>query len=151
MNINNRQRAIKLKRTFFVVSVILAVAALILFLLSHTYVALSVIGVFSLWYLYFMIADYYFIEFKAEKGMIRLRYFKAISFGGTSHNEIEFPQQILKKAVFENSFFGRNTDLTIFVRTQKGIAEYPSVSLTALTIDERERIADLFNSVATGN
>jgi hypothetical protein len=98
-----------------------------------------------------MIADYYFIEFKAEKGMIRLRYFKAISFGGTSHNEIEFPQQILKKAVFENSFFGRNTDLAIFVRTQKGIAEYPSVSLTALTKDERERIADLFNSVAASN
>jgi hypothetical protein len=151
MNINNRQRAIKLKRTFFVVSVLLAIAALILFLLSHTYMALSVIGVFSLWYLYFMIADYYFIEFKAEKGMIRLRYYKAISFGGTSHNEIEFPQQILKKAVFENSFFGRNTDLIIFVRTQKGIAEYPSVSLTALTKDERERIADLFNSVAASN
>jgi hypothetical protein len=151
MNINNRQRALKLKRTFFIVSVILAVAALVLFLLSHTYWALSVIGVFSLWYLYFMIADYYFIEFKAERGMIRLRYFKAISFGGTSHNEIEFPQQILKKAVFENSFFGRNTDLTIFVRTQKGIAEYPNVSLTALTKDERERIADLFNSVAASN
>lgn len=151
MNINNRHRAIKLKRTFFVVSVILAVAALVLFLLSYTYWALSVIGLFSLWYLYFMIADYYFIEFKAERGMIRLRYFKAISFGGTSHNEIEFPQQILKKAVFENSFFGRNTDLTIFVRTQKGIAEYPSVSLTALTKDERERMADLFNSVAASN
>lgn len=151
MNINNRQRAVKLKRTFFVVSVLLAIATLILFLLSHTYAALSVIGVFSLWYLFFMIADYYFIEFKAEKGMIRLRYFKAISFGGTSHNEIEFPQQILKKAVFENSFFGRNTDLTIFVRTQKGIAEYPSVSLTALTVDERDRIADLFNSAAASN
>ena len=151
MNINNRQRAIKLKRTFFVVSVLLAVAALILFLLSHTYVALSVIGVFSLWYLYFMIADYQFIDFNTERGMIRLRYYKAVSFGGTTHNEIEFPQQIMKKAVFENSFFGRNTDLTIFVRTQKGIAEYPSVSLTALTKNERDRIADLFNSVAANN
>ena len=66
MNINNRQRAVKLKRTFFVVSVFLAIAALILFLLSYTYVALSLIGVFSLWYLYFMIADYQFIDFNTE-------------------------------------------------------------------------------------
>jgi hypothetical protein len=98
-----------------------------------------------------MVADYYFIEFRFENGRIRLRYFKAISFGGSAHNEIEFPQQTLKKAVFENSFFGRNTDLTFYIRTKKGIAEYPSVSLTALQKNDRDKLVDLLNSITASN
>ncbi|HCE56833.1 MAG TPA: hypothetical protein DER09_03300 [Prolixibacteraceae bacterium] len=147
MNINNRKSSVILKRTFFIVSVIMAILALLFFLLNMVASALITLGVFSVWFLFFQFADYQYIDFSSEKSRIRLRYYKAISFGGTSFNEIEFPFSALKKAVFENSFFGKNTDVTFFIRTNKGVAEYPSVSLSALKKEDRYKMANVLNSI----
>jgi hypothetical protein len=147
MEISSRKRAVRLKRVFFISSLIFAVIALLFFLFNFMAPALITIGVFSLWYLYFHVADYQFIEFSTEKNRIRLRYYKAISVGGTKFNEIEFQQSALKKAVFENSFFGRNSDVVFYVITQRGVAEYPSVSLSALKEDDRLKMADTLNSI----
>ena len=148
MNINNRKQTINLRRTFFIVSVVMAILALLFFLLNLIASALITLGAFSLWFLFFQYADYQFIEFSTENNRIRLRYYKAITFGGTSFHEIEFQYSALKKAVFENSFFGKNTDVTFFIKTNKGVAEYPSVSLSALKKDDRLKMADVLNSIA---
>lgn len=147
MRINNRKRAVVFKRIFFLVSVFLAVAALVFFLFDKIVLALISIGVFSLWYLYFHVADYQFVEFSDDKDRILLRYFKSISFGKPHYNEIEFPQYVLKKAHFENSIFGENSDLTLIVKTKKGIAEYPSVSLSALDKTDRNKMKASLNEI----
>jgi hypothetical protein len=147
MEINSRKRAVRLKRTFFIGSVVFAVMSLLFFLINLMTPALITIGVFSVWYLYFHVADYQFIEFSTENNRIRLRYYKAISFGGTKYNEIEFQQSALKKVVFENSFFGRNSDVIFYIITQRGVAEYPSVSLSALKKDDRLKMADTLNTI----
>lgn len=106
MRINNKKRAVKFKRTFFLVSVLIAVTAVAFYLFDifdKTEAALISVGVFSLWYLCFHVADYQFIEFGNENGRVILRYYKAVSFGNPRFNEIEFPQQMLRKAIFENS------------------------------------------------
>ena len=127
----------------------MAIVALLFFLLNLITAALITLGVFSIWFLYFQVADYQFIEFNTENNRIRLRYYKAISFGGTSFNEIEFQFTALKKAVFENSFFGKNSDVVLYIRTNKGVAEYPSVSLSALKSAERLAMADELNSISS--
>lgn len=149
MKINNRKRAVVLKRIFFLVSVAIAIAALLFFLFDLTALALISIGVFSVWYLYFHVADYQFIEFNNEKERIQLRYFKAISFGRPKFNEIEFSQQILKNAHFDNSVFGKMSDVTLVVRTKRGIAEYPSVSLSAVSKTDRQKMASSINEILT--
>jgi len=73
MRINNKKRAVVLKRIFFLASVILAIAALLFFLFDMIAMALISIGVFSLWYLYFHVADYQFIEYSDENNRIVLR------------------------------------------------------------------------------
>ena len=151
MSINNRKRAILLKRTFFIVSEIMAVLTLLFFLINLVTAALITLGVFSVWFLFFQVADYNFIEFSNDNNRIRLRYYKAISFGGTSFNEIEFQQSLLRKVVFENSFFGKNADVVFYIKTNKGVAEYPSVSLSALKAEERLKIADILNSIIGNN
>lgn len=147
MRINNKTKATKLKRLFFLTSVAIAIVALILFLTDHTFPGLISVGVFSLWYLYFHVADYQFIEFHTENNNVVLRYFKAIRFGKTLFNSIEFPQQILKNAIFENSIFGKMSDLTLTVKTKKGIAEYPPVSLSAVKKSDRQKMADMLNEI----
>ena len=147
MRINNKNRAVKYKRTFFLISVFIAIMALLFFLIDMTGVALISIGVFSLWYLYFHVADYQFIEFRNENGRIVLRYYKAISFGRPRFNEIEFPQNMLRKVFFENSVFGKMSDLTLVVKTKRGAAEYPSVSLSAVHFEDRQKIAQSLNEL----
>ncbi len=147
MQINNKKRAVKLKQIFFLVSVILAVAALLLFLFDFLGLALLSIGIFSVWYIYFHVADYQFIEFSDENNKIRLRFYKAVSFGSPKFNEIEFQQRVLKNAFFDNSVFGKLSDLTLVVKTKRGIAEYPSVSLSAVKKADRQKIANSINQL----
>lgn len=145
MRINNKKRAVKLKQLFFLVSVVLAIVALLFFLFDFIALALISIGVFSLWYIFFLVADYQFIEFSDENNKIRLRYYKAVSFGSPKFNEIEFLQQMLKNAFFDNSIFGKMSDLTLVVKTKRGIAEYPAVSLSAVKKSDRQNIANSIN------
>lgn len=149
MRINNKNRAVKFKRTFFLISVVIAIAALLFFLFDKVGAALLSVGVFSLWYLYFHVADYQFIEFKNENGRVVLRYYKAISFGQPRFNEIEFPQNMLRKVFFDNSVFGKMSDLTLVVKTKRGAAEYPSVSLSAVNLEDRQKMAQSLNELLT--
>lgn len=137
MTISNKQKTVFLRRLFFLVSLVIALAALVLFLFDFTLYGIATMGVFALWFLYFQVADYQFLEFSDANGKVLLRYYKAVKFGKTSFNSIEFPQPMLYSAHFENSMFGKMSDLTLVVKTRRGIAEYPSVSLTALSLNER--------------
>ncbi len=76
-----------------------------------------------------------------------MRYYKAIKFGGGEYNSIEFPQNALYQANFENSVFGKLTDLTIVVKTNRGPAEYPSVSLTALPKADRIKMKTALSEI----
>lgn len=140
MILSNKNKVKFLKRLFYLVSVAIAIAALVFFLVDMVLVAMAMVAVFALWFLFFQVADYQYIEFRYEEGRIVLRYFKAVKFGSTQYNSIEFPEQLLYRAYFENSMFGRMTDLTLVVKTSRGIAEYPSVSLTALSKQDRRKM-----------
>lgn len=142
MTISNKQKTIRLRRLFFLVSLVIALAALAFFLLDYFIYGIAAVGVFALWFLYFQVADYQFIEFSDSNGKILLRYYKAVRFGKTNFNSIEFPQQMLYSAHFENSLFGKMSDLTLVVKTRRGIAEYPSVSLAALSFQERRQLQE---------
>ncbi len=138
MNISNKKQTQFLRRLFFLVSLVIALAALALFLLDYMLYGLLMAGVFALWYLFFQVADYHFIEYSDSGDKVVLRYYKSIRFGKTSFNSIEFPKQMLYRAYFENSVFGKMSDLTLVVKTRRGIAEYPSVSLSALPLNDRK-------------
>lgn len=137
MKINNKGKVSIIKKIFYLVSVFIAISALALFLLDLTIYALACVGVFSLWFLFFHVADYQFIEFSDENNKVILRYYKAIKLGKTEYHSIEFPQDMLKNFSFENSIFGKMSDMTLLVKTKRGMAEYPSVSLSAVAETDR--------------
>jgi hypothetical protein len=60
--------------------------------------------------------------------------------GKTEFSSIEFPQKVLKEAYFENSVFGKMSDVTLVIQTKKGVAEYPPVSLSAVSLIDRRKI-----------
>ena len=147
MRINNYKIATRFKRIFFITSIIIALVALGLFLLDYTFQALASVGVFSLWYLYFHVADYHYIQFNDENNKVVLRFYKAIRFGRPAYNSIEFPKHMLRKVQFENSVFGKLSDITLIIKTKRGIAEYPSVSLSAVIFEDRKKIEKSLNEI----
>ncbi|WP_297100952.1 hypothetical protein [uncultured Draconibacterium sp.] len=147
MTIKNTEKVSKIKKIFFLVSIAIALGILALFLLDHVVYALAGLGVFSMWYLYFHVADYQYIEFSDDEDRIVLRYYKVVSFSGKAYNSIEFPKNRLRKVHFENSFFGKLSDLTLIIKTDRGIAEYPVVSLAGLNLNDRKRIQESLNSI----
>jgi len=147
MKIDNTKAATKFKRMFFITSIGIALAALVLFLLDYTIYALACVGVFSIWYLYFHVSDYHYIKFNDEGDKIILRYYKAIRFGKPAYHSIEFPKYMLRKVYFESSLFGKLMDISFIVKTKRGIAEYPSVSLSALPFEERKRMEESLNKI----
>ncbi|QIA09543.1 hypothetical protein [Draconibacterium halophilum] len=147
MTISNTEKVSKIKKIFYLVSIVIALGILALFLLDHVLYALAGLGVFSCWYLYFHVADYQYIEFSDDNNKIVLKYYKVVSLGGKSYNSIEFPKYRLRKIYFENSFFGKLSDLTLIIKTNRGTAEYPSVSLAGLNFEDRKRIQESLNSI----
>jgi hypothetical protein len=147
MKLNNKKQAANFKRIFFLVSILIALSSLVLFLLDYTIYGLAGVGIFSVWYLYFHVADYQFIEFSTENNKVILRYFKAIRFGKASYSSIEFPQQMLRKVYFENSIFGKMSDVSFEIQTKRGIAEYPSVSLSAVPLKDRIKMQDALHKI----
>jgi len=142
MVITNKKRVVFYKRLFFLVSLVIALTALALFLLDYTIYGIAAVGAFALWFIFFQVADYQYIEFRHQDQKVTLRYYRAVRFGRTDYSSIEFPQQILYRAYFENSMFGKMSDLTLVVKTKRGIAEYPSVSLTAVSKEDRLKLQD---------
>jgi hypothetical protein len=147
MTITNKKRTAYIRRLFYMVSVIIAISSLILFMVDLSIYGLVMAGIFALWFLYFQVIDYQYIEFSDDNNKILLRYYKLIRFGKTEFNAIEFPQKILYNVTFENSIFGKMTDLTIVIKTRRGIAGYPPVSLTALSKVERGRMKTAFYNI----
>lgn len=147
MTIKNTEKVSKIKKIFYLVSIFIALGILAMFLLDYVMYALAGAGVFSLWYLYFHVADYQYIEFADNNDKIVLNYYKIISLSGKSYHSIEFPKHRLRKAHFEHSFFGKLSDLTLIIKTQRGIAEYPTVSLAGLNLEDRKRIQESLNSI----
>ncbi|HZH73819.1 MAG TPA: hypothetical protein VFD91_15080 [Mariniphaga sp.] len=143
MIITNKKQTLLLRRLFFLGSFAIVIGALVMYLLDIGLFLIIPIGVFALWFLFFQVADYQYIEFNSADNKVSLRYYKAIKFGKTNYNSIEFPQSLLYKFHFENSLFGKMTDLTLVIRTRRGIAEYPSVSLSALPFEERKKLQEV--------
>ena len=147
MKFNNSKQATKYKRIFFLVSIVIALSALAFFLLDYTFYALLTVGIFSLWFLYFHVADYQFIQFSTENDKVVFRYYKAVHFGKSAYSSIEFPQQMLRKVYFENSVFGKLSDISFMVQTKHGIAEYPSVSLSAVSLKDRIKMQETLHNI----
>ncbi|MCE1197639.1 MAG: hypothetical protein LWW85_01615 [Marinilabiliales bacterium] len=84
--------------------------------------------------------NFSFIRLLEEKERIIIRYYPLFSFE-REYRSIEFPISALKSVKIRKYLFGIRWDLYIAVRMKHGIALYPPVSLTGVSMRERRQIA----------
>jgi uncharacterized membrane protein YecN with MAPEG domain len=138
MEISNKKRAGNIKR-FFILTGVLAVAAG-QFLLWYKYeLAVIILAiVFAFFVVVFLSGGFCYIFFSNDNNKVTIRYYPVISLLGRNYNTVEFPQQSLLNFQIEKGL--GFSDLTIAIRSQGRVAEYPPISLAALSKAEIEEI-----------
>ncbi len=117
--------------------VIVLVGLLFLWLKLDTAVLITA-GVFAIYVGIAQFANLCFVNIRTDNGKILIKYYPIISILKKEYESIEFAQHVLVNFRIEKSI--GFSDLSIVIKTSRGIAEYPSISLAALSKAEIEQI-----------
>ncbi len=140
MIVDNTSRINQIKRLFYLISGMLVISAIVLLYLDQIGRALIAGGILIVWFLVFQAIDFQYFYFDIASDKLTVRFYPAVKFGRKDYQTIEFATKVLHDFVVEKSLFGIVNDLTLLVKTKRGIAEYPSISLAAVSKDDRDRI-----------
>ncbi|MEA3316768.1 MAG: hypothetical protein U9R54_02300 [Bacteroidota bacterium] len=87
------------------------------------------------------VMNYCYIQYNDEDGKIILRYVSFRLFSG-DRNSVEIEKEIFYNYEIVKSFFNIKEDLIFFVKTPKGIAKYPSISLSGLNKNQKRKLIE---------
>ncbi|MBA4408242.1 MAG: hypothetical protein Q8S54_19655 [Bacteroidota bacterium] len=149
MEISNQKRSKKIKRAFNFSGIAIVLIGLIFLWLKLDAAVLITAGVFAAYVGISMFANLCYVYFSTNNGKVVIRYFQVISIMKKEYESIEFAHQALVNFKIERTM--GFSDLQIAIKTKRGIAEYPSVSLTALSKDEIEKIHSALSEIRNNN
>jgi hypothetical protein len=149
MEVSNQKRSKRIKRSFNIMGVVIVIVGLILLWLKKDTAVLITAGVFILYVGMAQFADLCFINYNTDNGRIRIKYFPVISIMKKEYDSIEFTHEALYHFNIENSM--GFSDLSIAIKTKRGVAEYPSISLAAMNKSEIEQIRSSLSEILQKN
>ena len=145
MEISNQKRSKYIKR-FFILTGLITVAVSQLLLWYKYELAVIILAIFfALYVVVFLFANFCCIFFSTDGGKVLIKYYPVISFLKRNYKTIEFSHQSLLNFQIEKGL--GFSDLTIAVKTKHGIAEYPSISLAALSAGEIAQIRQALTEI----
>jgi len=145
MEISNQKRSKYIKR-FFILTGLITVAASQLLLWYKNELAVIIMAIFfALYVVVFLFANFCYVSFSAAHDKVIIKYYPVISFLKRNYKTIEFTYQSLLNFQIEKGL--GFSDLTIAVKTKRGIAEYPSISLAAMSKAEIEQIRQALSEI----
>ncbi|MDA3780756.1 MAG: hypothetical protein PF487_11140, partial [Bacteroidales bacterium] len=108
------------------------------FISKERFILIALI-IYALYVIYINYVNYCYIVYSDEENKIILRYVSFRLFSG-SRNSVEIEKESFYNYKIENSFFNFKNELVIFVKTTKGIAKYPSISLSGLSKNQKKML-----------
>ena len=145
MEFSNQDRTKSIKRTFNLIGVIIVAVGLIFLALKNDIGVMVSVAVFIVYVGIAQFANLCYVFFSTENGKVQIKYYPIISILKKEYEAIEFPQKVLLGFKVEKAL--GFTDLQIDIRTKLGVAEYPSISLSALSKVEIERIRQALSDI----
>ncbi|HUU99337.1 MAG TPA: hypothetical protein VMW32_00100 [Bacteroidales bacterium] len=91
-----------------------------------------------------MYLSYQFIRFSDDSDKIVFRYFNAGIVGGRK-NSVEISKKSFSGYKVDKKLFGLIQSITLFQRTQEGVAKYPPIYISALTREEKNKVFRALN------
>jgi hypothetical protein len=138
MEISNQKRSKQIKRSFNIGGIIIVLAGLGLLWLKNDVGVMIAVGVFVVYVGLSQFANLCYIFFSTENGKVLIKYYPIITIMKKEYGSVEFAQKALVNFRIERAMGFK--DLEIAIRTKRGIAEYPQISLSALSKYEIEQI-----------
>jgi hypothetical protein len=138
MEISNQKKSKQIKRTFNLIGICIVIVGLILLWLKKDIAFFITAGIFAAYIGIAQYANLCFVNFSTDNGRIRIKYYPVVSILKKEYESIEFAHQALFQFDIENSM--GFSDLSIAIKTKRGIAEYPSISLAAMSKTEIDQI-----------
>jgi hypothetical protein len=149
MEISNQKRSKYIKRFFILTGLItIAISQLLLWYKNELAVIITAIF-FALYVVVFLFANFCHVFLSTEDGKVLIKYYPVISFIKRNYKTIEFTHQSLLNFQIEKGL--GFSDLTIAIRTKRGIAEYPPISLAAMSKAEIEQIGSALSEIMRNN
>lgn len=149
MEFSNQKRSKKIKRTFNWIGILIVLIGLAFLWLKHDTLVLITAGVFAVYVGISQFANLCYIKFSTENGKVLIRYYPIITFMKKEFESIEFRHQLLVNFKIEKSM--GFADLDIAIKSKHGIAEYPTISLAALSKAEIEQIRSALLEILKAN
>jgi len=149
MEISNQKRSKQIKRMFNLTGIIIVLVGLAFLWKKNDTQVLITAGVFAVYVGIAQFANLCYVSFSTENGKILIRYYPIISILKKEYDAIEFTHQALVNFQIEKAM--GFSDLTIAIKTKRGIAEYPAISLSALSNDEIEQIRLALSEIRNNN
>ncbi len=136
---NNKKFLSLLKKIqlFSGISLLLAMTAAIL--LEHFVLVFYLGVVLMLMLILTRVLNFNFVRFQLENEKLIIRYYSLYSVD-RNYESIEFPVHSLRKVIVKKYLFGLKWDLRLTVKLKQGMADYPSVCLSAVPFEERQKI-----------
>lgn len=120
------------------IGIVIVIIGLIFLALKQDIAVMITVGVFVVYVGISQFANLCYVFFSTENERVLIKYYPVISILKKEYDSIEFPQKTLVGFKIEKSL--GFSDLQIAIKTKRGIAEYPSISLSALSKNEIEQI-----------
>ncbi|HLN72531.1 MAG: hypothetical protein ACM3O8_01830 [Methylococcaceae bacterium] len=145
MEFSNQERTKNIKRTFNIIGVVIVIIGLIFLALKQDIAVMITVGVFVVYVGISQFANLCYVFFSTENSKILIKYYPIISILKKEYDSIEFPQKALIGFKIEKAL--GFSDLQIAIKTKRGVAEYPSISLSALSKNEIEQITSALTDI----
>lgn len=138
MEISNQQRTRLIKRTFNIIGIVIVLVGLIFLWMKQDTAVMITVGVFIVYVGISQFANLCYVYFSTADDKVLIKYYPIISIMKKEYDAIEFSQKSLVGFQLDKAM--GFSDLQIAIRTKRGIAEYPAISLSALNKAEIEQI-----------
>jgi hypothetical protein len=145
MEISNQKRSKNIKRTFNLTGIVIVLVGLIFLWLKQDTAVLITAGVFAVYVGIAQFANLCYVYFSTENGKVLIRYYPVISILKKEYESIEFSHSSLVNFQIEKAM--GFADLTIAIKTKRGIAEYPAISLAAMSKAEINQISSELSEI----
>lgn len=144
MKINNQSRAGWIKLFYYVlVFLYLAITILLLYLrVEDIYTVLGGMSAFVIITIIFTLSlDLNFVIYQESEKKIILRYYPLHPFHH-KFKSIEIAKNSLSHFDIENKLLGLRTEIVLYQQTERGLAKYPKVSISALSKSDKLKMID---------
>ncbi|HON19506.1 MAG TPA: hypothetical protein PK990_10140 [Salinivirgaceae bacterium] len=153
MILENKDKAKKIKFLYLIVPIVIAITIIVFVVFGIDWglwviIPVSLVGILFLFFITQM--KYYFIRAEIDSKKVNFKFYQITPFY-TEYQSYDIRPDQLDSYEINRTFFGLVPQLILFVRTPKGKARYPALSLSAYNKIQRDQLERALNLVLSVN